>query len=186
MPRRDSRGTAPPGDRGWAPAALAALAARGVRCPQSHWHRAESMSEQEQLAPMKAQVYRDPRPKEFFDRFHERARTKDPNWAYEAVRITTALYSLGFFRARVISAEKVPPSGPVILAPNHFSFLDHFFVAAFIRREVNFMAKSQLFKPPLQVVYTHGGVLPVLRRGGRDEEAFKTARADAGARRRGS
>ena len=60
--------------------------------------------------------------------------------------------------------------------PNHFSFLDHFFVAAFIRREVNFMAKSQLFNPPLQFVYTHGGVFPVLR-GRRDEEAFKTARA---------
>jgi 1-acyl-sn-glycerol-3-phosphate acyltransferase len=41
---------------------------------------------------------------------------------------------------------------------------------------VNFMAKSQLFKPPLQFVYTHGGVFPVLR-GRRDEEAFKTARA---------
>ncbi|QEC50233.1 1-acyl-sn-glycerol-3-phosphate acyltransferase [Baekduia soli] len=132
------------------------------------------MSEQEQLASMKAQVYRDPRPKEFFDRFHERARTKPPNWAYEAVRICTALYSLVFFRARAISAEKVPPSGPVILAPNHFSFMDHFFVAAFIRRKVRFMAKSQLFSIPMQWVYSPGGVFPV-RRGARDEEAFITA-----------
>jgi 1-acyl-sn-glycerol-3-phosphate acyltransferase len=62
----------------------------------------------------------------------------------------------------------------VIIAPNHFSFLDHFFVAAFIRREVHFMAKSQLFKRPMQFVYDHGGVFPVLR-GRRDEEAFKTA-----------
>jgi 1-acyl-sn-glycerol-3-phosphate acyltransferase len=36
------------------------------------------------------------------------------------------------------------------------------------------MAKSQLFKPPLQTVFTHGGVFPV-RRGHRDEEAFVTA-----------
>ena len=37
------------------------------------------------LAPMKAQVYKDPRPKEYFDRFHERARTRDPDWVYTAV-----------------------------------------------------------------------------------------------------
>jgi 1-acyl-sn-glycerol-3-phosphate acyltransferase len=36
------------------------------------------------------------------------------------------------------------------------------------------MAKSQLFKRPLQFVYDHGGVFPILR-GRRDEEAFKTA-----------
>jgi 1-acyl-sn-glycerol-3-phosphate acyltransferase len=36
------------------------------------------------------------------------------------------------------------------------------------------MAKSQLFKGPLQFVYTHGGVFPV-RRGVRDEDAFITA-----------
>ena len=54
--------------------------------------------------------------------------------------------------------------------------MDHFFLAAFIRRKVRFMAKSQLFQPPLQYVYSHGGVFP-LRRGHRDEEAFITARA---------
>jgi len=37
------------------------------------------------------------------------------------------------------------------------------------------MAKSQLFGPPvLTYIYTHGGVFPV-RRGHKDEEAFKTA-----------
>jgi len=36
------------------------------------------------------------------------------------------------------------------------------------------MAKSQLLKPPMQFIYTHGGVFPV-RRGARDEEMFVTA-----------
>ena len=36
------------------------------------------------------------------------------------------------------------------------------------------MAKSQLFTPPMQWIYTHGGVFPV-RRGYQDEEAFLTA-----------
>ena len=42
------------------------------------------MSELNDLAPMREQVYRDPRPKEYFDRFHERARTREPDWVYEA------------------------------------------------------------------------------------------------------
>ncbi|HWH94616.1 MAG TPA: lysophospholipid acyltransferase family protein [Baekduia sp.] len=134
------------------------------------------MNEPEPLAKMKAQVYVDERPKEYFDRFHARGRTREPDWVYEAVRSLTLLYSWSFFRARSISTDKVPPSGPVILAPNHFSFMDHFFVGSSIRRKVRFMAKSQLFKPPMQWIYSHGGVFPV-RRGARDEEAFITANA---------
>ena len=127
-----------------------------------------------ELAPIRAQVYKDPRPEEYFDRFHERSRTRDPDWVYEVVRLITSMYAWTFFRARGSGAEKVPPSGPVILAPNHFSFMDHFFAGAFVRRRVRFMAKSQLFVPPLQWVYTHGGVFPV-RRGYQDEDAFVTA-----------
>jgi 1-acyl-sn-glycerol-3-phosphate acyltransferase len=126
------------------------------------------------LTPIRAQIYKDPRPKEFFDRFHERTRSRPPDWVYEAVRIVTSLYAWTFFRARAIDAQKVPAAGPVIIAPNHFSFMDHFFAGAFIRRRVNFMAKSQLFVPPMQWIYTHGGVFPV-RRGHQDEEAFETA-----------
>ena len=130
----------------------------------------------EQLASMREQVYADPRPKEYFDRFHERARTREPDWVYELVRLITSLYCLIFLRVRSISSEHVPGSGPVILAPNHFSFMDHFLMGCFLRRKVRFMAKSQLFKRPMQFIYTHGGVFPV-RRGARDEEAFVTAEA---------
>lgn len=123
---------------------------------------------------MKAQVYKDPRPKEHFDRFHERGRTREPDWVYELVRVLTSLYGIIFFRARSIAADNVPAVGPVILAPNHFSFMDHFFLGVALRRKVRFMAKSQLFTRPMQFIYTHGGVFPV-RRGHHDEEAFVTA-----------
>src|SRR3984893_7223464 len=128
------------------------------------------------LASMREHVYTAPRPKEHFDRFHARARTREPDWVYELVRIITSLYSYTFLRARAISTEKVPGRGSVILAPNHFSFMDHFLMGAFIRRKVRFMAKSQLFKRPMQFIYTHGGVFPV-RRGARDAETFITAEA---------
>jgi 1-acyl-sn-glycerol-3-phosphate acyltransferase len=129
-----------------------------------------------ELAPMREQVYGDPRPKEYFDRFHTRARTREPDWVYELVRVLTSLYAYTLLRARAICTENVPGRGAVILAPNHFSFMDHFLMGAYIRRKVRFMAKSQLFKPPMQFIYTHGGVFPV-RRGARDDEAFITADA---------
>jgi 1-acyl-sn-glycerol-3-phosphate acyltransferase len=131
---------------------------------------------EENLTQLKEQVYKDPRPAEHFDRFHERARTTDPNWVYDAVRIATTLHAWVFFRTRGVSPEKVPARGPVILAPNHFSFMDHFFLGTSIRRKVRFMAKSQLFKPPMEWIYSPGGVFPV-RRGYADEEAFITARS---------
>jgi 1-acyl-sn-glycerol-3-phosphate acyltransferase len=123
---------------------------------------------------IRAQVYKDPRPPEHFDRFHQRTRTRSPDIVYEIVRVATTLYSWILFRVRGIDPEHVPASGPVILAPNHSSFMDHFLIGASIRRKVQFMAKSQLFKPPMQFIYTHGGVFPV-RRGHRDEETFVTA-----------
>jgi 1-acyl-sn-glycerol-3-phosphate acyltransferase len=125
---------------------------------------------------VKAQVYKDPRPAEHFDRFHERQRTKRPNLMYELVRLLLTPYLLLIYRARCIDSHHIPADGPAIIAPNHFSFLDHFFVAVYLRRKVQFMAKSQLFKWPMQVVYHNGGVFPV-RRGHADQEAFKTAHA---------
>jgi 1-acyl-sn-glycerol-3-phosphate acyltransferase len=125
---------------------------------------------------VKAQVYKDPRDPAYFTRFHERARRRGPDWVYELVRILLTPYLLLIHRARAIDIANVPEGGPAIIAPNHFSFLDHFFVAVFLKRKVHFMAKSQLFKRPMQFIYRHGGVFPV-RRGYRDDEAFKTAHA---------
>ncbi len=129
---------------------------------------------QPELSELKEQVYKDPRSKESFDRFHERTRTHEPDFVYELVRIVMSLMAWILFRVRGVHPERVPAAGSVILAPNHFSFLDHFFLGVALRRKVHFMAKSQLFKPPLQWIYTHGGVFPV-RRGFADEEAFTTA-----------
>ncbi|MBV9213239.1 MAG: 1-acyl-sn-glycerol-3-phosphate acyltransferase [Actinobacteria bacterium] len=125
---------------------------------------------------MKPQVYKDPRPAEHFTRFHERARRRPPDPIYEVVRLILTPILLLLYRTRCIDSDKVPLEGPAVVTPNHFSFFDHFFIAVYLRRKVHFMAKSQLFQRPMQWVYTHGGVFPVLR-GRRDEEAFRTAHA---------
>ena len=93
---------------------------------------------------------------------------------YELVRIPAAIYAYTFLRARAVAAQNVPERGPVILAPNHFSFMDHFLLGCHLRRKVRFMGKSQLFRQPLAEVFMRGGVFPV-RRGASDDDAFMTA-----------
>ena len=78
-------------------------------------------------------------------RFHERSRTHEPDWVYDVARILVTPPCLLFYRTRAIGAEHVPTSGPVILAPNHFSQWDHFFAGLYLSRKIRFMAKSQLF-----------------------------------------
>jgi 1-acyl-sn-glycerol-3-phosphate acyltransferase len=130
------------------------------------------------MPDIKPQVYKDPRPAEYFDRFHERARAgKQGGWVYNLVRLVLTLPTIVLYRSRAIGSENVPARGPVLLAPNHFSQMDHFFCGVFLRRKIRFMGKSQLFGTPvLTYIYAHGGVFPV-RRGHHDEEAFKTAYA---------
>jgi 1-acyl-sn-glycerol-3-phosphate acyltransferase len=53
------------------------------------------------------------------------------------------------FALHVEGAAHVPESGPVILAPNHVSYLDPVVVGVSIRRPVHFMAKKELSRNPL-------------------------------------
>ena len=78
---------------------------------------------------MKEQVYKDPRPAEHFTRFHERTRSRRPDLMYDLVRLLLTPYLALIYRARCIDSHQLPAEGPVIIAPNHFSFLDHFFLA---------------------------------------------------------
>ncbi|MDX6605292.1 MAG: 1-acyl-sn-glycerol-3-phosphate acyltransferase [Solirubrobacterales bacterium] len=126
------------------------------------------------MAEMKPQVYKDPRPAQYFTEFHLAAR-KGAGWTYTFARLVVTLPTILIYRVQAIGTANVPRKGALVLAPNHFSQMDHFFVGIYLRRKIRFMAKSQLFGPPvLTYIYKHGGVFPV-RRGHKDEEAFKTA-----------
>ena len=127
---------------------------------------------------IKAQQYRDKRPAEAMAPFHAWARTHEPGWTYTAVRILMTPFVLVLYRTRATGRRSVPATGPVIIAPNHFSNLDHFFCGVFLRRQIRFMSKSQFFggHPALSYLFRVSGHFPV-RRGHQDEEAFTTARA---------
>ena len=127
------------------------------------------------MAEMKPQIYKDPRPAEYFDQFHERPRARGsagPTPSPASSSPCRRCCSTGSGRS---GSRTCPSEGPLVLAPNHFSQMDHFFAGVYLRRKIRFMAKSQLFGPPvLTYIFKHGGVFPV-RRGHHDEEAFKTA-----------
>jgi 1-acyl-sn-glycerol-3-phosphate acyltransferase len=126
------------------------------------------------MSDMKPQVYKDDRPASYFDQFHASAR-KGAGWTYTFVRILVSLPTLLIYRVRAIGVKNVPKDGALILAPNHFSQMDHFFIGLYLRRKIRFMAKSQMFGPPvLTYIYKVGGVIPI-RRGHHDERAFETA-----------
>ena len=126
------------------------------------------------MPEMKPQVYLDDRPAEYFDQFHESAR-EGAGWTYDLARIIVTLPTIAPLPGHRPRPRNVPRRGAAVLAPNHFSQADHFFVGVYLWRKVRFMAKSQLFGPPvLTGILKIGGVFPV-RRGHRDEKAFETA-----------
>ena len=50
-----------------------------------------------------------------------------------------------FYRVRVEGREHIPPRGPAILASNHISFCDSFFLPLVVPRRVTYVAKAEYF-----------------------------------------
>jgi 1-acyl-sn-glycerol-3-phosphate acyltransferase len=132
--------------------------------------------DQEAGGGLPPQAYRDERPAASMQPAHEWARTHEPGWTYTAVRIVMSPPALLLYRCRARGLGNVPANGSMILAPNHFSNFDHFFVGVRLRRRIRFMTKSQFFaaNPALDYLFRVSGHFPV-RRGHDDEEAFTTA-----------
>ncbi len=128
------------------------------------------------MSELRPQVYTDARPAEALAPFHEWARSHDPGWTYTAVRILLTPLALVLYRTQAKGRGNVPATGALILAPNHFSNLDHFFCGVFLRRRIRFMSKSQFFglNPLVSYLFRVSGHFPV-RRGHGDVEAFVTA-----------
>jgi 1-acyl-sn-glycerol-3-phosphate acyltransferase len=83
----------------------------------------------------------------------------------------------GIFRPWVEGAEKIPATGPVILASNHLSFIDSIFLPLVIERDMVFLAKSEYFTGKglkgwaTKMFFKGTGMLPIDRSGGKASEA---------------
>lgn len=67
------------------------------------------------------------------------------------------------FWPKIEGAENIPPSGKVILAGNHTSNLDCLLLMSSTKREIHFLAKIELFKGPLGIIFKNMGLIPVDR-----------------------
>ena len=107
---------------------------------------------------------------------HRLAREKGVSrWLYALVRgIVAPLFRL-YFRMHISGAEHIPAEGAAIVAPNHKSFWDSFFIGVCTRRHVRFMAKTELIQARYGRLLVRLGAFPV-RRGQADEDALETAR----------
>lgn len=110
------------------------------------------------------------------DRAHRYARERGVSarlYALTRLLLTPSLRA--WFHARISGAEHIPTQGAVVIACNHKSFLDAFFIGISTRRHVRFMAKTELFSGPLGWLFLRLGAFPV-RRSEADAESMTTAR----------
>lgn len=80
-----------------------------------------------------------------------------------------------WFRMHIGGAGNIPAEGAAIVAPNHKSFFDSFFVALATKRHLRFMGKTELFEGRRGRLLVRLGAFPV-RRGESDADALETAR----------
>src|SRR5215208_6088928 len=108
---------------------------------------------------------------------HERIRRRGVNRpVYWIARAFLQPALMIFFRLTRLGREHLP-SGGLILAANHRSFLDPFLIGCCVRRPIYFVAKKELFANRLQGWFLNClGAFPV-RRGESDEESVDTALA---------
>ena len=84
-----------------------------------------------------------------------------------------------FFRVRVGGSEHVPAEGPAILASNHLSFSDSFFLPMVLRRRVTFVAKAEYFEDPKTAWFFRSvGQIPIKRTGGSASQGALEAAAE--------
>ena len=107
---------------------------------------------------------------------HRRARERGAaDRLYAFARLLLTLLLRIWFRVRISGAENIPAEGAAIIAPNHKSFLDPFFIGLAAPRNVRFMAKTEMFGRPTSSLLVRLGAFPV-RRGEADADAILTAR----------
>ena len=75
------------------------------------------------------------------------------------------------YKVELVDTDRVPKTGGCVLASNHESIIDGFFLALVTRRQVHYMVKAELYRyPVLKQVLNGLGCFPV-NRGGGDEQA---------------
>jgi 1-acyl-sn-glycerol-3-phosphate acyltransferase len=68
------------------------------------------------------------------------------------------------YRLEVVGSDRLPVTGPAVIAPNHDSVLDGIILGAAISRELRFVAKAELWRSRLLAWMLDGlGAIPIER-----------------------
>jgi 1-acyl-sn-glycerol-3-phosphate acyltransferase len=103
-----------------------------------------------------------------------RAFTPDRTWA--VARMILQSWYAPAMRLRVYGRERVPASGPAVVAANHIAGIDPIVLGMASPRTLRYMAKVELWSiPVVRRVLPHTGAFPV-RRGQADRDAIANAR----------
>lgn len=88
------------------------------------------------------------------------------NWFYLLIRALARLGCRIWFRHRGVGVDKVPSTGPFLLAVNHSSNLDAVLAGIVLKRPLAFMARKTLFSPaPIGWILRGLNALPLEREG---------------------
>lgn len=95
---------------------------------------------------------------------------------YRAIRGPLVALFKAVYKPSVIGKENIPENGRIILAGNHTNYFDCVIVAGATKRCVHYLAKDELMRGPLKVIFGSLGIIPVNRRQ-KDKAALETAEA---------
>ncbi|HTU36588.1 MAG TPA: lysophospholipid acyltransferase family protein [Acidimicrobiales bacterium] len=100
--------------------------------------------------------------------------------AYWVLKAVLTPIFLVLFRVKVEGREHIPKHGAAVLAANHQSFCDSFFIPLVVARRVTYLAKAEYFDSwKTAWFFRAAGQIPIRRGGGSvSERALETARAD--------
>jgi len=99
--------------------------------------------------------------------------------AYWFFKVLLSPFFFLLWRVRVEGRDNVPARGSAVLAANHQSFCDSFFLPLVVRRKVTFLAKAEYFDSWRTAwFFKAAGQIPIRRGGGPVSERAMTTAAD--------
>ena len=72
-----------------------------------------------------------------------------PQWALEKIRLVVAFASRVLWKIEFRGVENVPAEGGVIIASNHQTYIDPFWLSVPIKRPTRYLAWSDAFNWPI-------------------------------------
>ena len=72
-----------------------------------------------------------------------------PQWALELMRPVVGVVSRAVWKIEYVGVENIPASGGVIIAANHQTYIDPFWLSVKIKRPIRYLAWSAAFRWPV-------------------------------------